>query len=107
MKISATGNDMARVVAGGLGTGDAFLDGLVRASSPTGGYRFNSPYTILTTQGGLNGTTFSSLATPTGTSGVLSYTGNDVLLTLTSGLAQLSGLNTQPARGRYGARYRL
>ncbi len=93
VKISATGNDMARVAAGGLGTGDAFLDGQVRASSPTGAYRFNSPYTILTTQGGLNGTTFSSLATPTGTSGVLSYTGNDVLLTLTSGLAQLSGLN--------------
>jgi uncharacterized protein with beta-barrel porin domain len=93
VKISGTGNDMARVVAGSSGTGDAFLDGPVQVTSPTKSYRFNSPYTILTTAGGLNGTTFSSLTLPSGIIGVLSYTDNDVLLTLTSGLSQTSGLN--------------
>jgi autotransporter-associated beta strand protein len=96
VKVSGTGNDFAQIMAGALGTGDAFLDGAaVRVSSPTSTYRFNSPYTILTTQGGLNGTTFDSLAlaTPSGIVGTLSYTANDVLLTLTSQLAQTAGLN--------------
>ena len=96
VKVSGTGNDFAQIMAGGHFTGDAFLDGAaVRVSSPTSTYRFNSPYTILTAQGGLNGTTFDSLAlaTPSGIVGTLSYTANDVLLTLTSQLAQTAGLN--------------
>ena len=93
VKLSGTGNDFAQIMAGGLGPGDAFLDGAVRVSSPTSSYRFNSPYTILTTQGGLNGTTFGSLATPSGIAGTLSYTANDVLLTLSSQLGQTTGLN--------------
>ena len=96
VKVSGTGNDFAQIMAGGHFTGDAFLDGAaVRVSSPTSTYRFNSPYTILTAQGGLNGTTFDSLAlaTPSGIVGTLSYTANYVLLTLTSQLAQTAGLN--------------
>ena len=94
VKVSGTGNDFAQIMAGGLSTGDAYLDGPVRVTSPTSSYRFNSPYTILTTQGGLNGTTFGSLemAVP-GVVGTLSYTANDVLLTLTSQLGQMAGLN--------------
>jgi uncharacterized protein with beta-barrel porin domain len=94
VKVSGTGNDFAQVMAGGLGSGDAFLGGAVHVSSPTSSYRFNSPYTILTTQGGLNGTTFDSLATPSGIGGSLSYTANNVLLTLSSQLGQTPGLNT-------------
>ena len=93
VKVSGTGNDFAQVMAGGIGTGDAFLGGAVHVSSPTSSYRFNSPYTILTTQVGLNGTTFDSLATPSGIGGSLSYTANNVLLTLTSQLGQMPGLN--------------
>ena len=96
VKVSGTGNDFAQIMAGGHFNGDAFLDGAaVRVSSPTSTYRFNSPYTILTAQGGLNGTTFGSLAlaAPPGIVGTLSYTANDVLLTLTSQLAQTAGLN--------------
>lgn len=95
VKVSGTGNDFAQVMAGGLFPGDAFLAGAVRVSSPTSTFRFNSPYTILTTQGGLNGTTFDSLAlaAPPGIAGTLSYTANDVLLTLISGLGQITGLN--------------
>ncbi len=74
------------------------LGGLARVTSPTGTYRFNSAYTILTAQGGLNGTTFDTLATPTGIGGVLSYTSNDVLLTLTSQLGQTAGLNGNQQR---------
>jgi autotransporter-associated beta strand protein len=93
VKVSGSGNDIARIVAGGFLTGDAFLDGQVRVSSPTSTYRFNAPYTILTTQGGLNGTIFASLVTPAGIAGLLSYTADDVLLTLTSQLGQITGLN--------------
>ncbi|WP_424630543.1 autotransporter domain-containing protein [Bradyrhizobium sp. SYSU BS000235] len=93
VKVSGANSDRVNVVAGGFGPGDADLVGLVRVSSPTGNYRFNSAYTILTTQGGLGGTTFDTLATPNGISGVLSYTSNDVLLTLTSQLGQIAGLN--------------
>ncbi len=92
VKVSGTGNDFAQIMASGL-SGDASLAGAVRVSSPTSSFRFNSPYTILTTQGGLGGTTFGSLTTPAGTSGTLSYTANDVLLTLTSGLGQITGLS--------------
>ncbi|MEH2513602.1 uncharacterized protein with beta-barrel porin domain [Nitrobacteraceae bacterium AZCC 1564] len=98
VKVSSAGSDRANIVTGGFGLGDAFLDGLVRVTSPTGSYRFSSPYTILTAQGGLNGTTFDTLVTPTGIGGVLSYTSNDVLLTLTSQLAQIAGLNGNQQR---------
>ncbi len=98
VKVSATGNDRVNVVAGGLGSGEADLVGLVRVTSPTGTYRFNSPYTILSAQGGLNGSTFDSLVTPTGIGGVLNYTSNDVLLTLTSQLGQTAGLNGNQQR---------
>jgi uncharacterized protein with beta-barrel porin domain len=93
VKVSATGNDLARVVAGMFLGGDAFLAGLVRVSSPSSSFRLNSAYVILATQGGLNGTTFDSLQTPRGIGGMLSYTADDVLLTLSSQLAQLAGLN--------------
>jgi uncharacterized protein with beta-barrel porin domain len=93
VKVSGTGNDFAQIMAAG-GPGDAFLGGAVHVSSPTSSYRFNSPYTILTTQGGLNGTIFDSLATPSGIGGSLSYTADNVLLTLTSQLGQTPGLNT-------------
>ncbi|MEA2917276.1 MAG: hypothetical protein QOJ15_9357 [Bradyrhizobium sp.] len=93
VKVSGTGNDFAQVMAGGA-AGDALLGGAVHVSSPTSSYRFNSPYTILTTQGGLNGTIFDSLATPSGIGGSLSYTANNVLLTLSSQLGQVAGLNT-------------
>ena len=93
VKVAGANSDRVDVVAGGFGPGSADLVGLVRVSSPTGNYRFNSPYTILSAQGGLGGTTFDTLATPTGMSGVLSYTSNDVLLTLTSQLGQVTGLN--------------
>jgi uncharacterized protein with beta-barrel porin domain len=93
VKVSGAANDLARVVAGGFGSGDAFLAGTVRVSLPTLNFRFNSTYTILTTQGGLNGTTFDSLQTPGGVGGILSYSADSVFLTLSSQLAQLSGLN--------------
>ncbi len=98
VKVSGANSDRVNVVAGGLGSGEADLIGLVRVSSPTGNYRFNSAYTILSAQGGLNGTTFDTLATPTGMSGALSYTSNDVLLTLTSQLGQTAGLNGNQQR---------
>jgi uncharacterized protein with beta-barrel porin domain len=98
VKVSGANSDRVNVVAGGLGSGEADLTGLVRVSSPTGNYRFNSPYTILSAQGGLNGTTFDTLVTPIGMGGALSYTSNDVLLTLTSQLAQTAGLNGNQQR---------
>lgn len=98
VKVSGTGNDYANVLAGGLGGGDAFLGGLVRVTSPTSSYRFNSAYTILHTQGGLNATTFDSLVTPNGIGGALSYTSNNVLLTLTSQLGKVTGLNANQQR---------
>ena len=74
-------------------SGTATLAGTVQLSSPTKSYAFNSPYTILTTAG-LAGTQFSALTTPTGIDGSLIYSGNSVLLTLTSAIAQAAGLNT-------------
>jgi len=94
VKVSGSGSDLVRIVPGNISNGDAFLDGTVKVWSPTASYRFGKPYTILTAPGGLNDTTFASLAVPfAGMSGRLSYTDTDVLLTLTSQLAATPGLN--------------
>lgn len=94
VKVSASGSDLVQVVPGGFSNGDAFLAGTVKVSSPTASYRFGTPYTILTAAGGLNDTTFDSLVLPsTHISGALSYTATDVLLTLTSQLSRITGLN--------------
>jgi autotransporter-associated beta strand protein len=74
-------------------SGAATLAGTVQVTSPTNSFRFNSPYTILTSSG-LGGTQFNALTTPAGTTGSLIYSGNNVQLTLTSALGQLNGLNT-------------
>jgi autotransporter-associated beta strand protein len=98
VKVTSGGNDLTQVVAGFLFPGLANLAGTVRVTSLDNTYRFNSPYTILTAQGGfdLGGgpTRFNSLITPTGISGSLSYTATDVNLTLLSALGRLPGLNT-------------
>jgi uncharacterized protein with beta-barrel porin domain len=72
--------------------GTAALAGSVQVASPANSFRFNSPYTILTS-GGLGGSTFNSLMTPTGINGSLIYAGNNVLLNLTSSLGQFPGNN--------------
>jgi uncharacterized protein with beta-barrel porin domain len=71
-------------------TGTAALAGTVQVISPANSFRFNSPYTILTS-GGLGGSQFNALTTPTGVNGSLTYTPNKVLLNLMSGLGQLPG----------------
>ena len=91
VKVTSTGSDLTQVVSTG-GPAIAGLEGTVRVTSLNNSYKFNSPYTILTAQGGLFGT-FDSLITPTGINGVLGYTTTDVDLTLTSALGQLQGLN--------------
>jgi hypothetical protein len=87
VEISAVGSSSTRV------TGTATLGGTVRITSPTNTYRFNSPYTILTS-GGRGGTQFGGLVLPTGMTGSLIYpNANDAQLTLTSNLTQLGGMN--------------
>ncbi|WJR80535.1 autotransporter outer membrane beta-barrel domain-containing protein [Bradyrhizobium sp. NP1] len=97
VKVTSGGSDLTRVVPFSGGPAAAGLDGTVRVASLNNSYRFNSPYTILTAQGGFDlgsgPTTFSSLVTPTGINGSLGYTATDVNLTLTSALGQLAGLN--------------
>ncbi len=74
-------------------TGAATLGGTVQISSPGSSWRFNSPYTILTSAG-LNGTRFNALrGTPSGIVGSLIYSGGNVQLNFASGLGQLPGLN--------------
>jgi uncharacterized protein with beta-barrel porin domain len=73
-------------------TGTATLAGTVQVTAPTNSFRFNSPYTILTSAG-LGGTQFNALTTPAGTTGSLIYSGGNVQLNLASGLGQLPGLN--------------
>jgi autotransporter-associated beta strand protein len=92
MKVTSAGSDLTQVVSAG-GAAFAGLAGTVRVTSLNNSYRFNSPYTILTAQGGLGGTQFDSLITPTGINGLLTYTTTDVDLTLMSALGQLQGLN--------------
>jgi autotransporter-associated beta strand protein len=93
VKVTSTGNDLTSVVPGSHAPGFAGLAGTVRVRSLDSTYRFNSPYTILTAQGGFGPTQFDSLATPAGINGSLSYTATDVNLTLLSALGQLPGLN--------------
>jgi uncharacterized protein with beta-barrel porin domain len=94
--VTSAGNDLTQVVANVL-PGFANLAGTVRVTSLNNSYRFNSPYTILTAQGGFDTgsgpTQFNSLITPAGINGSLSYTTTDVNLTLLSALGQLPGLN--------------
>jgi autotransporter-associated beta strand protein len=98
VKVTSTGNDLT-VVAPNIfpGGGIADLAGTVRIKSLDNTYRFNSPYTILTAQGGFDGgfgpTQFNSLVLPSGINGSLSYTATNVNLTLASALGQLTGLN--------------
>jgi uncharacterized protein with beta-barrel porin domain len=73
-------------------TGTAALAGTVQVTSPTNSFRFNSPYTILTS-GGLGGSRFNALAVPAGVTGSLIYTPNNVLLNLMSGLGRIPGGN--------------
>jgi len=73
-------------------SGTATLGGTVGVFSSTNSFRFNSPYTILTSAG-LGGTQFNGLTTPAGMMGALSYSGGNVQLTLTSALAQFAAAN--------------
>jgi autotransporter-associated beta strand protein len=93
VKVTSTGSDLTQVVPFSGGPAAAALEGTVRVVSLNNSYRFNSPYTILTAQGGFFSTQFDSLITPTGINGSLSYTATDVNLTLMSALGQLQGLN--------------
>jgi uncharacterized protein with beta-barrel porin domain len=86
VEVSGTSSDLVKV------TGAATLGGTVQVTSPTNSFRFNSPYTILTSTG-LGGSQFNALTTPNGIAGSLIYSGNNVLLNLASGLGQLPGLN--------------
>jgi autotransporter-associated beta strand protein len=93
VKVTSTGSDLTQVVPFSGGPAAAALEGTVRVVSLNNSYKFNSPYTILTAQGGFFSTQFDSLITPTGINGSLSYTATDVNLTLMSALGQLQGLN--------------
>jgi autotransporter-associated beta strand protein len=99
VKVTSAGNDLTQVAFTGHPgpPGVADLAGTVRVTSLNSSYKFNSPYTILTAQGGFDfgsgPTRFDSLVTPTGINGSLSYTPTDVNLTLLSALGQLPGLN--------------
>ena len=78
-------------------TGNATLDGTVDAVFSPGGY-VSKQYTILTTTGGLGGTTFAGLTNtnmPSGGGDTLSYSTNDddVYLNLTERFAQFTGLS--------------
>ena len=78
-------------------TGNATLDGTVDAVFSPGGY-VSKQYTILTTTGGLGGTTFAGLTNtnmPSGGSDTLSYSTNDddVYLNLTERFTQFTGLS--------------
>ena len=71
----------------------AALAGTVQVVSPTNSYAFNQPYTILTSAGGLGGTQFNSLSLPNFIVGALSYTPNNVSLSLSLAFEQAAGLN--------------
>ncbi|WP_459591320.1 autotransporter outer membrane beta-barrel domain-containing protein [Bradyrhizobium diazoefficiens] len=86
VQVSSAASDLTNV------TGAATLAGTVRVALANGTLRFNSPYTILTA-GALNGSRFDSVATPTGISGSLTYSGGTVQLVLASGLGEIAGLN--------------
>ncbi len=84
--VSSTGASSTAV------SGTAALGGTVQVFSSNNTYRLNSPYTILTSAG-LGGTQFNGVAPMTGVTEALTYSGNNVQLTLTSALGQLTGLN--------------
>ena len=73
--------------------GTATLAGVVQVVSPTNSFAFNQSYTILTARGGLGGTQFNSLSLPNFITGALSYTPDDVYLTLSLAFEQAAGLN--------------
>jgi autotransporter-associated beta strand protein len=83
VEVDRTTSDLTNV------TGQATLAGTVQVSSPTGAYKFNSPYTILSAVGGLVGQ-FDAV-TGTYVTGVVNNVGNDVLLTLSSNLRGSAG----------------
>ncbi len=74
-------------------TGTTTLAGTVQVVSPTNGYKFSQPYTILASTGGLGGTQFNSLSLPNFITGALSYTPNNVSLSLSLQFEQAAGLN--------------
>ncbi|WP_244608384.1 autotransporter outer membrane beta-barrel domain-containing protein [Bradyrhizobium algeriense] len=86
VEVSSAASDLTNV------TGAATLAGTVQVALVNGTLRFNSPYTILTAAT-LNGSRFDSVATPTGVSGSLTYSGGTVQLVLGSGLGEITGLN--------------
>jgi autotransporter-associated beta strand protein len=78
------------------GGGSATLAGTVNATFASGSYAART-YTILSAAGGLNGTTFNTLATtnlPASFTPSLSYTATDVILNLTATLGRTSDLGT-------------
>jgi autotransporter-associated beta strand protein len=87
VQVSQTGSSATSV------SGTAALAGVVQVVSPTGSYKFNQPYTILSATGGLGGTQFNSLILPNFVTGALSYTPTNVSLTLALALGQAAGLN--------------
>ncbi|WP_213738892.1 autotransporter domain-containing protein [Bradyrhizobium sp. dw_411] len=89
VQVTQAGASMVNVISGAT-----MLAGTVQVVSPTNSYRFNQPYTILTTNNGLGGTQFNSLSLPNFITGALSYTPNNVSLGLSLQFEQAAGLNT-------------
>jgi autotransporter-associated beta strand protein len=89
VQVTQAGASMVNVISG-----TTTLAGTVQVVSPTNSYRFNQPYTILTTNNGLGGTQFNSLSLPNFITGALSYTPNNVSLGLSLQFEQAAGLNT-------------
>ena len=85
VEVDRTTSDLTNVA------GTATLAGTVQVSSPTGAYKFGSPYTILSATGGLLGQ-FNAV-TGTFVTGTVNNVGNDVLLTLQSNLSGFGGNN--------------
>jgi fibronectin-binding autotransporter adhesin len=88
VQVTQTSASMVSVVSGA-----ATLAGTVQVVSPTSGFKFNQPYTILTATGGLGGTQFNSLSLPNFITGALSYTPTNVSLSLSLAFEQAAGLN--------------
>ena len=86
VEVDRTTSDLTNIA------GQATLAGTVQVSSPTGAYKFNSPYTILSAVGGLVGQ-FNTVTTGPFVTGVVNNVGNDVLLTLSSNLRGFAGNN--------------
>ncbi len=86
VQLSQTANSSVMV------TGTANLAGTVQVVSPTGAFKLEQPYTILTAAGGLGGTTFNTLSLPSFLVGALSYTPTTASLTLALGLEKVAGL---------------